>query len=338
MDLPGRGRGRDIQERPARDVPKWQIWVQAFAPIYFLLFSLLRCYVETGLLANHGFFSYYTALHHVLWFTSIILMIILLANFFLKVSVTRLLWLMYGITLTAIPLFYAMVTGKHLRMQYLGGSSLEIVSHIATFCLTYPRNRPLTIEMLVIFLSMIGVGYYYSRSWPRSIALAVAVHVFGNIFAIHWFGPVPYTKAIIGVSTQWSNNPLMAVIWLYPLSALTVLIIWRAGWFGGSRRSWLYATLWAAMSWAAYVVIATITGWFMRPFDILISGLPVTTLTFLVVSIVSSEHRMLSRCAWATMGIVLLIQLAVMGPIYLHKTNGLIPKPPPLPQSITEQR
>lgn len=338
MGLPGRGRARDIQERPTSDLAKWQVWVQAFAPIYFLLFSLLRCYVETGLLAKHSFFSYYTALHHVLWFTSIILMIILLVSFFLKVSVTRLLWLMYGITLTAIPLFYAMVTGEHLRMQYLGGSFLEIVSHIVTFCLTYPRNRPLTIEMLLIFLSMIGVGYYYSRSWPRSIALAVAVHLFGNIFAIHWFGPVPYTKAIIAIRTQWSNNPLMAIIWLYPLTALAMLFIWRAGWFGGSRRSWLYAALWAATAWVVYIVIARITGWFMRPFDILISGLPVATLAFLLVSILSSAGRMLSRCAWATMGIVLLIQLAVMGPIYLHKTDGLTPKPPPLTRLTPEGR
>jgi len=337
MGLPCRGRGRDIQKTPASDVPKWQVWVQAFAPIYFLLFSLLRCYVETGLLAKHGFFSYYTALHHTLWNASTILMIIVLASLILKVSAKRLLWLMYGITLMAIPVLYASVTGEHLHLQYLGGSFLGIVSHIVTFCLTYPRNRPITIEMLVIFLSMIGVGYYYSRSWHRSIALAVAVHLLGNIFAIHWFGPVPYTKAIIAIRTQWSNHALMAVIWLYPLTALAMLFIWRAGWFGGSRRSWLYAAIWAALSWAAYVVIATITGWFMRPFDILISGLPVTTLAFLLVSILSSEGRILSRCAWATMGIVLLIQLAVMGPIYLHKTNGLIPKPPPLGRLVPER-
>ena len=316
-----------MQKRPARDVAKWQRWVQAFAPIYFLLFSLLRCYVETGLLAKQGFFSYYTALHHVLWFTSIILMIILLVNLFLKVPITRLLWLMYGVTLTAIPLFYAMVTGEHLCMQYLGGSFRDILSHVVTFCLTYPRNRPLTIELLIIFLSMIGVGYYYSRSWPRSVALAVAVHLFGNIFAIHWFGPAPYTKAIIAIKTQWSNNALMAVIWLYPLTALAMLFMWRAGWFGGSRRSWLSAAIWAAVAWVVYVVIARMTGWFMRPFDIVTSGLPVTTLAFLLVSILSSGHRMLSRCAWATMSIVFLIQLAVVGPIYLHKTKGLTPKP-----------
>jgi hypothetical protein len=326
-----------MQERPARDVPKWQVWVQAFAPIYFLLFSLLRCYVETDLLAKHGFFSYYTALHHVLWFTSIILVIILLVSFLLKVPIIRLLWLMYGVTLTAIPVLYAVLTGEHLSMQYLGGSLRKIVSHIVTFCLTYPRNRPLTIELLVIFLSMIGVGYYYSRSWPRSLVLAVVVHLVGNIFAIHWFGPVPYTKALVAIRTDWSNNPLMAVIWLYPLTALAMLFMWRAGWFGSSKRSWLSAAIWTALSWMVYGVVARITGWFVRPFDIFMSGLPVTTLTFLLASILSSERRMLSRCAWATMSIVLLIQLAVMGPIYLHKTKSLIPKPPPLPLSITEQ-
>ena len=28
MGLPGRGRGRDIQERPTSDLAKWQVWVQ----------------------------------------------------------------------------------------------------------------------------------------------------------------------------------------------------------------------------------------------------------------------------------------------------------------------
>jgi len=324
MSLPYRLKGGDIRKRPiASEVPNWRVWLRAFAPIYVLLFSTLRCYVETGLLAEHTSFSYYTALHHTLWNASTILMIILLMNLILKVSIMRLLWVMYGITFMAIPLFYAMVTGDYLRLEYLNGSFPEIMSHIATFCLTYTRNRPLTIELMVIFFSMLGVGYAYTRSWPRSIALAIAVHLFGNIFAIHWVGPIPYAKAIVVVRTQWGHHQFMAIIWLYMLTALAIFFIWRAGWFGGSKRSWLYAALWAAMAWVVHVVIMKITGWFIRPFDILMSGLPVTTLTFLLVRILSFQRRMFSRWAWATMGIVLLMQLAVMGPIYLHKKKDL---------------
>lgn len=310
-------------------MPKWRILLRIFAPIYFFLFSLLRCYVEAEVLAKHSFFSYYTAWHHILWNTTTILMIILLVSLILKVSIPSLLWLMYGVTSMAIPLFYAMVMGEHLHIEYLRGSFLEIMRHIATFCLTYPRNRPLTIEMLVIFFSMIGVGYYYSRSWPRALGLAMAVHIFGNIIAIHWFGPSPYAKSIFVIKTQWRNHPLMAVIFLHTMTILTMLLIWRAGLVKGSKSSWVSLALWAAIAWIVYVIIIRITGWFIRPFDIIMSALPVTTGIFLSACILSSKRRMLSRWAWATMGLVFIIQLTVMGPIYFHKKMSLIPKSAP---------
>jgi len=55
------------------------------------------------------------------------------------------------------------------------------------------------------------------------------------------------------------------------------------------------------------------------------SGLPAVTITFLLVRLFSSERGMLSGWAWATMSIIFLIQLAVMGPIYLNniKANSL---------------
>ena len=87
--------------------------------ITFIFFSVFRCYVETGLLAKHSFFSYYVALHHTLWNASTILVIILLMHLILKVPIVRLIWVMYGITLMAIPLLYAMVTQEHLQLEYL---------------------------------------------------------------------------------------------------------------------------------------------------------------------------------------------------------------------------
>jgi len=303
--------------------PNWRFWLHAFAPVYFLSFSLLRCYVETALLTAKSSFSYYIALHHTIWNATIILMIILLMNLILKVSIMRLIWVMYGITLMATPLFYAMVKGENLHLGYLRGSFSEIISYVATFCWTYSKNRPITIELLLIFVSMIGVGYYYSRNWPRSLALAVAVHISGNIFAINWVGPIPHANSVITFRTQWSYHQFMSVFWLYTLTPLAILFIWRAGWFGGSRRSWFYAALSAVAVWVVQVVIIKITGWFSRPFDILMSGLPAITLAFILVRLLSSERGVLSQWGWATMGIIFLIQLAVMGPVYFHMKDGL---------------
>ena len=322
MSLAFKEKSKNITMDASNGLSNWRAFLNAFAPIYFLSFSLLRCYVETAILADQGSFSYYVALHHTLWNATAILIIILLMNLILKVPIMHLLWVMYGITLMSIPLFYAMVTGENLRLEYLRGSFAEIISYVASFCWTYLRNRPLTIELLVIFFSMFAVGYAYTRSFLRALALAVSVHIAGNIFAIHWVGPIPYSKSVIGFRTQWSHHQFMSVFWLNTLTAMVMLVIWRAGWFGGMKRSWFYAALAAAAVWVVQAVIFNVTGWFHRPFDILMSGLPAVTLTFLLVRLFSSERRMLSGWAWATMSIIFFIQLAVMGPIYFNNVKA----------------
>jgi hypothetical protein len=297
--------------------------LNAFAPVYFIFFSLFRCYVETGLLAKHSFFSYYVALHHTLWNASTILVIILLMHFILKVPVARLIWVMYGITLMAIPLLYAMVTQKHLQLEYLRGSFSEIIGYVATFCWTYTKNRPLTIELLVIFFSMVAIGYVYTRSWPRALCLAVTVYIVGNIFAIHWVGPIRTSRSVVLFQTQWSHHQFMAAFWLSILTVLSILFIWQAGWFGGNKRSWIYATLAAASVWMIQTIVFKSTGWFNRPFDIFMSGLPVATLTFFSVRLLSSQRNIFSGWTFGTMGIIFLMQMAVIGPIYFNhmKTN-----------------
>ena len=323
MNLAFKETPKDNRMNASDAMPNRNILLNAFAPVYFILFSLFRCYVETGLLAKHSFFSYYVALHHVLWFSSIILVIILLMHFILKIPIVRLIWVMYGVTLMAIPLLYAMVTQEHLQLEYLRGSISEVIGYVATFCWAYTKNRPLTIELLVIFFSMIAVGYAYTRRWYRALALALSVYIVGNLFAINWVGPIPYSKSVLLFKTQWSHHQFMAAFWVFMLTVLSILFIWQAGWFGGNKRSWIYAALSAASVWMVQTIVFKSTGWFNRPFDIFMSGLPAVTLTFLGVRLLSSERKIFSGWTFGSMGIIFLMQLAVIGPIYFNhmKTN-----------------
>jgi hypothetical protein len=176
---------------------------------------------------------------------------------------------------------------------------------------------------MVIFFSMIAVGYAYTRSWYRSLTLAVSVYLVGNIFAIHWVGPIPYSKSVVLLQTQWSHHQFMAAFWLSMMTVLSILFIWQAGWFGGNKRSWLYATLAAASVWMVQTIVFKSTGWFNRPFDILMSGLPVTTLTFFGMRLLFSERNIFSGWTFGAMGIIFFMQMAVIGPIYFNhmKTN-----------------
>jgi hypothetical protein len=325
MKLAFKEKSIDYRINASNVMPNWKIWLNAFAPVYFILFSLLRCYVETGLLARHSFFSYYVALHHTLWNASTILMIILLMHHIMKVSIVRLIWVMYGITLMAIPLLYAKATGELLQLEYLRGSFSEIIGYIATFCWAYTKNRPLTIELLLIFSSMITIGYIYTQSWVRAFSLAVAVYIVGNIFAINWVGPIRRSKSVFLFQTQWSHHQFMAAFWLFILTALLILFIWQAGWFGGSRRSWWCAALAAALVWMVQAIVFKSTGWFNRPFDIIMSGLPAVTLAFFGARILSADRKIFSGCTFASMSIIFIMQLAVMGPIYLDHMKTIRP-------------
>lgn len=323
MNLEFKEMPKESRMNAAGVMPNWKILLNAFAPVYFIFFSVFRCYVETGLLAKHSFFSYYVALHHTLWNASTMLVIILLMHFILKVPIVRLIWVMYGVTLMAIPLLYAIVTQEHLQLEYLRGSFSEIVGYVATFCWAYSKNRPLTIELMVIFLSMITVGYAYTRSWLRALSLAVSVYIVGNILAIHWVGPIRYSKSIVLFQTQWSHHQFMAAFWLSMLTLLSIVFIWQAGWFSGNKHSWVYAVLAAVSVWVVQAMVFKSTGWFNRPFDLFMAGLPVVTLTFFGVRLLSSERRIFSGWTFGSMGIIFLMQLAVIGPIYFNhiKTN-----------------
>ncbi|MEJ2659083.1 MAG: hypothetical protein P8012_18160 [Desulfobacterales bacterium] len=223
----------------------------------------------------------------------------------------------------AIPLLYAIVTREPLQLEYLRGSFSEIIGYVATFCWAYTKNRPLTIELLVIFFSVMTVGYVYTRSWLRAFSLAVSVYIAGNLFAVNWVGPIRHSKSIFLFQTQWSHHQFMAAFWLFMLTALSIIFIWRAGWFGGIRRSWWCATLAAVLVWMVQTIVFKSTGWFNRPFDIIMSGLPAVTLAFFGVSLLSREREIFSRWTFASMSIIVVMQVAVIGPIYFDhlKTN-----------------
>jgi len=327
MDATSFDNFRDVQTSAGITPPRWRLGVRVFAPVYFFAFSILRCYIESELLARESYFSFYTALHHTLWNAATILMIILVVHLVVKVPIIRLLWLMYGITLMAIPLLYAILAGQNLQLEYLKGSFTEIVGHIVTFCFLHPVNKPLSIEIMVIFLSMLALGYGYTRSWHRAVILAAAVHLLGNMFAIHWIGPVPYARSVVVVTSQLGHHQFMSSVWLFVLTALTLMLVWRAGWFSGSKRLWLKLFLWTLSVWGGFAAVIQKTGWFVQPFDIFISGLMPATLTFLFAAALSPERRLFPKTTWAAFGLVLMLQLTVMGPFYLHEEAWFFSRP-----------
>jgi len=304
------------------------LWLRVFPPVYFIALAWLRCYVETALLAQPPFFSYYIVLQHILWVTMTMLVIILLAHAILRVPVQNLLWLMYGGTVMLIPLIYALIFRTPLELNYLRGSLSEITAHIVTFCATYPCNLPLTIELVAIFLGMGIIGYIYTREWRSALGLAIAVHIMGNVLAIEWFGAELHSKGIFIISTRLTNHPLLAIIFLYAVSLLVILLLWRGGQLNCDRRL-MRPIAWALGAWIGCAIAAWGTGWFEYGFDCVAAGLPCATGAFLIALFLQRARNPLSPWTWLCLCVLILVQLAVFLPIFLHLETCLSPFPHP---------
>jgi len=300
------------------------LWLRVFPPIFFVALAWFRCYAETALLAQPPFFGYYIVLQHIIWLTMIMLVIILLAHVILRVPVQNLLWLMYGGVVMLIPLIYTFVFRTPLAMNYLRGSPGGIAAHIVTFCATFPCNRPLTIELVIIFVGMGAIGYLYTRDWRSALGLAIAVHIMGNVLAIEWFGSELHSKSIFIISTRLTNHPLLTVIFLHVLSLLVILLLWRAGRLNCDR--WLLRpAIWALGTWIGCAIVAWGTGWFAYGFDCFSAGLPFATGAFLIALFLQRAGNPLSPWTWLCLCVLIFVQLAVFLPIFLHLESCLDP-------------
>jgi hypothetical protein len=309
---------RNIVRTIEHEVEKRRFGIRLAAPFFFFLMTLFRCYLESHVFAPRSYFSYYVALHHVLWYFTVILVIILITHLILKVAVEKLLWLMYGAVLLMIPVIVVMVQGKPLLADYLTGSFPEIVTHILTLYFTYEQNSPLTAEVIAIFIGMTVVGYLYSRSLLRGLALGLTIYMVGNLLAISWLGPFPNMKAVFIVHSALLNHPFMAVVCAHAVTFFSVLTARRAGLIAGSFRCWFLSAATAVVAGSVYMALVAQSGWFSNPIDIVLTALPVWTTAFLATLYRCRQEVSLSRWFWIIGLAVLFFQWAVLGPIYFH--------------------
>lgn len=309
---------KNIVQAIEQEVEKRRFGIRFAAPFFFFLTALFRCYLESHVFAPQSYFSYYVALHHVLWFFTVILFIILITHLILKVAVEKLLWLMYGSSLLMIPVIVVMIQGKPMMADYLTGTFSEIVTHILTIYFTYKQNLPLTAEVIVIFIGMTVVGYLYTKSILRGLALGVAIYLGGNMLAISWISSSPDTKAIFKVHSALMNHSFMAVICAHSMTFFTLLTVGRADLITISFRCRFIAAAIALVAGSFYMSVVMLSGWFIHPVDILLTALPIWTTAFLATLYFCRHQSEQRRWFWIIGMTILFFQWIVMGPIYFH--------------------
>lgn len=301
------------------------IFVRCVLPIVFFIFvASYRCILETRYWAAHPFFSYYTLLHHVLWVACMILMIVGLAHCFLREPPARLLWLFYGSGVLIIPLLWATVTQESLALCYMNDSPARLLLHTVTFNWTYPPNRPLTVELIAIFVGMLAIGFYRSHSVLRALGLPVCVHVVGCLFAIHWFGCAPYATSFIKISTAMGNHILLSVIYTVIAGVLVLALLFRQHResSGVSLKTVLGSILvWAAGAFVARVYVTHCS----HVVDAMAMALPLAFVAFLVMSIRYYRRKRCHISVLVSVSILVLVASLVTIPFTLNCTEGLLP-------------
>lgn len=301
----------------------------AFAPVFFILVCVTRNWLETNIFAHRDSYSYFTTMHHVAWYASAMLAILLMTHLVLAVPVVRLTWMLYGSVVLFIPIAFAVLTGERLRMEYLRGSPGEVLTHIATFSLTYRRDWPMAVEMVVIFVGMGIVGYLYRRSWPRAVALAVAVYLTIAAVGLAWFNVARTTTPIFPLDTALRRaQPLLAMAWTLVGTALLLVVLWRAGVFASGRRAWRRAAVVGLWGWSAWILAVWALGWFRRPFDIAATALPLVFGAFLVTRLVARDRGTVGAPVWVALALAWVVQVLAIGPITVHQQRRLLRRRP----------
>jgi hypothetical protein len=306
---------------------KARLAFRAFAPFYFILFILGRVFTETQVLAVYPTFSYYTALHHLSWFSIVTMLFILEFHIILRLPVKKLLWLLYGASITATPLVYSWLSGNLLQMSYIDTDAQKIALDILGFSFLNPKNRPLAPEMVLVFLALVVCGKYYTGKWRWGWLLAILSYLVNSMTAVTWFGWRLSEKVLFPLQTSLANDAFFAVLYMHVILALLLLLVWRGGLFEGEGKYWAAAFLGGAASWLVWLYVLRKTHWFPTSFDITAAALP----AFVIMSMVS--RFMLPNLTWKTLlafgifSVYVAYQAVILIPVYgkFDKLLGVLP-------------
>ncbi|MBU2488852.1 MAG: hypothetical protein KKA60_05640 [Proteobacteria bacterium] len=308
--------------------PSWWFWAQLFAPVFLLVFACFRSYMEMVHFSAAPAFSFYRTAHHILWFASAMMTVVLWLHLLSRIPLADLLWVFFGIVATGIPLVVAWITGTPMALEYHNGSALTVIRDILTFSFFQAHNVPIAIEGVIIAVGFFFISWLCILEWKKSLLSTVLFLLTLNLYAVAWLAPEKAPLGYFRVASSWSHHPFLAVLFLGTFSLLTVIYAWRTGIFRPDRRPWLVSAAAGILAWAAYGYAATAHGWFPTPWDRISTGLPLATAVALAVrGALWGWGGGGSPWALVTLTSLLLIQLVVMDPIYLKVQERFVPPP-----------
>ena len=188
------------------------IEISLFIFLFLVIFS--RVYLETEIFAKKPYFSYFVATHHCAWFTFVFFYFALCARYILGFKPEKIPYLAVFSPVVYVPLLQAWISGEKLKLQYLRGDFLKIVTDIFTFYWFSEHDSYFFFEMIALLIIFAVLSYIVSRSVLRTL-LNIIVGFYGSMFlaGIQFFGVAPRTKAVFKINTVFKNHTLLSLIY-----------------------------------------------------------------------------------------------------------------------------
>ncbi|MBU0992867.1 MAG: hypothetical protein KJ737_10280 [Proteobacteria bacterium] len=285
------------------------------APLFYLISVSLRCFLETRILSTQDDFGYYTLLHHVLWYLTSILAVMLFLSVYLKLSPRKLLWLFYGGVIVFIPVIHAALSQEPMDLEYFTGSVKEVISFSLTAAWGFTRNRPQFFAIIVLDIGIFLTGYYYSRKWHKALMTVIGTHCILTIIGTKWFGKYDVPETVVLINTHLPGHVFMALIWLQSVTLLTLILLYREHSKFFSRKKILLSILKGITVWGIVSALLYLTGLFYSVFEVVTATC--ATLPIFIIGESSFKYRMFKENPW-TMAVllsILIFQILVTYPV-----------------------
>lgn len=303
--------------------PRLFFYLKLFAPIYFICIAAFRCYVESAVLSEENFFSYYLLSHHVLWFITSILSVMLFLHLYLKREVGELFWLFYGGSIIFLPILYSYLVKVPMNLEYFSGTFSEIVKHSLTATYTFPRNRPQFFTIIIMDIGIFIIGYLYTRKWMRAFITLAGTHFVLTIIGTKCFGTALHTQAVFRIHTSFSGQEYMSLIFLQSFSLLSLILLYRANSPSIPRDIIKRMLVSGLLVYSGYIIITLKTNIFSIAFDAITTAiLPFTLMTGLFLL---WNHKRISifKFNFSALILVVVFQTYVILPLYIEKFRGI---------------
>ncbi len=117
--------------------------------------------------------------HHHYWFVFVFFLFLLNFKYILKLEPEKMIWTAFLSPLIFIPIIYNILFkgGGVMKLNYLSAMNFsEYIKDLFTFLLFSDINKPVSVELLLITISIFSFGYMLTKNIKRSLFCALSCY------------------------------------------------------------------------------------------------------------------------------------------------------------------